>query len=200
MKKGIAWPPRFLFVSVFKIFIVLLCLVGVSPRGLYAERVRYVIDGDTLVLGNDQRVRLIGIDTPEIENPEYFHQGEFYGVEAKNYLKTLIEGKEVRLESGSEPFDDYGRRLAYVYLGDLFVNRELVRLGYAEVFRKFGFRYKSEFLELEASARAQKMGIWNPDLRNAYEVQSRKSPGEAWSFPLVLLVLAVGGFFYFRPR
>lgn len=140
-----------------------ICLVFVSccfVSAAYAEKVRYVTDGDTVVLENNQRVRLIGIDTPEIENKKYGREGEYYGEEAKQFLKQLIEGKDVRLEDGYEPFDKYGRGLAYVYLGNLFVNAELVRLGYAEVFRIFDFEYKNQFLELERQARSQGLGIW----------------------------------------
>lgn len=143
-------------ISVVFLVFISCCFIPAS----YAEKVRYAIDGDTIVLENNQRVRLIGIDAPEIENRKYGREGEYYGEEAKQFLKQLIEGKDVRLEDGYEPFDKYGRGLAYVYLGDLFVNAELVRLGYAEVFRIFDFEYKDQFLELERQARSQGLGIW----------------------------------------
>jgi micrococcal nuclease len=125
----------------------------------FAERVAYVIDGDTVILDNRERVRLIGIDTPEISSK--YHRGEYYGKEAKKYLKELIEGKEVTLEYGPEPRDKYGRRLAFLYLPDgTFVNEELVRLGYAETFRKYPFKYREDFMRLEKEAKEQEVGMW----------------------------------------
>jgi len=125
-----------------------------------AEKIIYVIDGDTVILDNHDRVRLIGINSPEITSK--YHRGEYYGKEAKLYLKKRIEGKEVVLKPGTEPFDKYERRLAYIYLPDgTFINEELVRLGYAETFRKFPFPYKEKFLALENEAREKHIGMWS---------------------------------------
>jgi micrococcal nuclease len=124
-----------------------------------AEKVIYVIDGDTLILDNHERVRLIGINAPEIASK--YHRGERYGKEAKKYLRKRVEGQEVTLKPGAEPFDKYERRLAYVYLPDgTFINEELVKLGYAETFRKFPFTYKERFLALEAEAKEKRLGMW----------------------------------------
>lgn len=143
-----------------KKILLLIFILGWGASLAHAERVKYVIDGDTCILMNEQRVRLLGVDTPEIKNVEYQRLGEFFGEQAKSYLKQLIEGKEVRLVDGPEPFDKYGRRLAYIYLDDLLVNRELVRLGYAEAIRRFPYDKKDEFLALEAIARHEKLGMW----------------------------------------
>jgi len=130
-----------------------------GPSRAFAETVIYVIDGDTVILDNHERVRLIGIDTPEIRSK--YHRGEPHGKEAKKYLKKLIEGKEVVLKPGREPKDKYGRRLAYLYTPDgLFINEELVRLGHAETFRRFPFQYKEKFLQLEAEAKVTEVGMW----------------------------------------
>lgn len=126
-----------------------------------AEEIKYVIDGDTVVLTSEIHVRLIGIDAPEVDHPEYGRKGEPYGVEATEYLRKLVDGKTVRLESGTEPKDKYGRTLAYLFLPDgLFVNRKMVEAGYAETYRRFDFIYKKDFLELEKAARAQNLGMW----------------------------------------
>ena len=128
---------------------------------LYAETVGYVIDGDTFILKNNQRVRMIGINAPETSHRRYGKKGQAFGNEAKARLKKWIEKKEVTLKNGRELFDRYGRRLAYVYLPDgTFVNREMVREGYAEAYQKFPFEYKKEFLELEQQAKAGKLGMW----------------------------------------
>ena len=141
----------------FLAFGILLC-----GANLYAEKVRYVIDGDTFILENNQRVRMIGINAPEISHRRYGKKrGEYFGKQSKAYLKRLIEGRDVELKKGGEPFDRFGRRLAYVYLPDgTFVNAKMVEEGYAEVFRKFPFDHKEEFMTLEAEARSEWRGVW----------------------------------------
>ncbi|MDP3920421.1 MAG: thermonuclease family protein [Candidatus Omnitrophota bacterium] len=134
-----------------------------------AEKVQYVIDGDTLMLMNNEKVRLIGIDAPEIENTKYQREGEYYGEEAKRYLSDLVLGKDVRLDPPGEHYDKYGRRLAYVYLEDLLVNAELIRLGYADVYRKFPFEKNVEFIRLEEEARKRQRGLWNPRGKEEWE-------------------------------
>ena len=128
---------------------------------LAAEIVRYVVDGDTFILQSNEHVRMIGIDAPEVEHRAYHKKGEPFGREAKGYLAALIQGRDVELRAGAEPFDRFGRRLAYVYLPDgTFVNRQMVADGYAEVMRKFPFDYKAEFFALEREAREAKRGLW----------------------------------------
>ena len=125
------------------------------------REVRYVIDGDTVILKNEQRVRLIGIDAPEISHRKYGKKGEAWGDEAKEYLASLIQRKEITLKPGKEEFDRFGRRLAYLYLPDgTFVNRKMVEEGYSEAYRKFPFEYKADFIEVEKIAREGKKGMW----------------------------------------
>ena len=91
------------------------------------------VDGDTIVVridGRDEYVRYIGVDTPETVKPDTPVQ--CYGLAGERLQPpTLVEGETVRLVFDSERRDVYGRLLAYVYLGDDFVNAELVRRGYA---------------------------------------------------------------------
>ncbi len=113
-------------------FFAVVCFGASSFQRAFAEEIKYVIDGDTVVLTSEVHVRLIGINAPEVDHPEYGRKGEPYGVEATEYLRKLVDGKTVRLESGSEPKDKYGRTLAYLFLPDgLFVNRKMVEAGYA---------------------------------------------------------------------
>lgn len=74
------------------------------------------VDGDTIVLNNGERVRLIGVDTPETKHPR--KPVEYFGKEATAFTKRMVEGKEVRLEYDWQRKDKYGRTLAYVYLMD----------------------------------------------------------------------------------
>ncbi len=88
-----------------------------------------VIDGDTIVLDGNEIVRLIGIDTPETKDPR--KPVQYYGREAYEFTKRLVEGKKVRLSYDLNEKDKYGRTLAYVYLEDgTFLNAEVVNQGY----------------------------------------------------------------------
>lgn len=128
---------------------------------VFGEEVRYVIDGDTFILANNQRVRMIGINAPEVSHRRYNKQGQSYGKEARKHLEGMILKKDVTLKSGAEEFDRYGRRLSYVYLQDgTFVNLKMVKDGFAETYRKFPFEYKEDFLKVEDEARAAKLGMW----------------------------------------
>jgi micrococcal nuclease len=104
--------------------------------------VDYVVDGDTIdviIDGREERVRLTGIDTPELAHDASDSRpatvGECFGEEAKSYVGGLLPvGTPVRLERDVVGRDDYGRMLAYVYRADngIFVNYEIVRQGYAQ--------------------------------------------------------------------
>ncbi len=170
----------------------MLCYFGlcvlVYASAAHAERVRYVIDGDTVVLESGEKVRLIGIDAPEIDHTKYGKIGEPQGPEAALFLRELVENKDVRLEAGSEPVDKYGRRLAYLFLEDgTFVNRKMVETGFAETYRRFDFVYKKEFLKLEKDARGKHLGMWidkPEDWRNQFIhwLSMRKPKRKAVSF------------------
>jgi micrococcal nuclease len=121
-------------------------------------KVRRVIDGDTLELSTGEDVRLIGVDTPETKHPK--KPVERFGREAAAFMKRLVEGQEVRLESDQQRKDKYGRTLAYVYLADgTFLNAEIVRQGYGFAYTRFPFTYLEEFRQWEREA---KRGLWGP--------------------------------------
>jgi len=118
-----------------------------------------VIDGDTIEIEGGQRVRYIGIDAPEIAHPT--EPAEYFGEEAAERNRELVEGKIVSLERDVEDRDEYGRRLRYVWLGDTVINAELVRLVYAYAYSlPPNVRYQELFLCLEGEAREQKLGLW----------------------------------------
>jgi micrococcal nuclease len=117
--------------------------------------VAYVVDGDTLELASGERVRLLGIDTPERE--------ECYYEEAGEYLRTAVEGREVRLEGDITDVDDYDRLLRHVFLPtgsvERHLNYELVEQGYAVVLPILPDRaYREEFRAAEVSAKADRFG------------------------------------------
>jgi micrococcal nuclease len=123
--------------------------------------VQRVVDGDTLLLTGGERVRLIGVDTPESVKPET--PAEPFGREASEFTKSVAENRDVRLEFDRERVDQYGRTLAYVYVDDLFLNEELVRQGFSRAETRFPFRtdMQRRFLVAEEEARAARRGIWS---------------------------------------
>lgn len=128
----------------------------VSPEASVTTNiVDYVVDGDTVDLRNGERVRLIGINTPETGQP--------YSSEAKNKLKELIEGKEITLEKDITDRDQYDRLLRYIWLGDILVNLEMVRLGYANSYTyPPDVKYQDEIVAAETEAREDEIGLWAP--------------------------------------
>lgn len=122
-----------------------------------------VVDGDTLRLRDGTRVRLIGIDTPEVAHPDF--GDECYGEEASRYVERLLRpGDELRLVFDVDRFDQYGRTLAYVYRGvdDLFVNAQLLKKGYAYIeFVEPNTAHERQFRRLAAQAREAGRGLWS---------------------------------------
>ncbi len=107
-----------------------------------------VIDGDTIILENGERVRLLGVDAPEIAH--YGHAGEAGGEGAREFLRKLVEGRVVNLEYDAERKDKFGRTLAYVFTADgRFVNLLLIEEGHAEAMRFFDYREKERFLGIK---------------------------------------------------
>jgi micrococcal nuclease len=141
-------------------FIVLLCIY----HGLSASRLHTVVtvfDGDTIALDNGRKVRLIGVDAPEVESP--YRKREPFGDESRAYLSALILKKKISLVVGDPPKDRYGRTLAYVYLGDVLVNGRIIRDGWAFAYRKFHHQWSDLFLVYEREARSRGIGIWKKE-------------------------------------
>ncbi len=137
---------------------------------LYVAR---VVDGDTLKLSNGEKVRLIGVDTPEIhfskkllKDSEKSHKDiktiQALGKRAADFTQKLCEGKKVRLEFDVEKRDRYKRLLAYVYLEDgTFVNAKILEEGYAQVMTVTpNVKYAGKFVKLQTEARDKRKGLW----------------------------------------
>lgn len=130
-----------------------------GPTGDNLIVVSRVVDGDTLDLATRERVRLIGVDTPETKHPQKPVQR--FGREATDFTTSLVQGKSVRLEYDQQRQDKYGRTLAYVFLEDgTFVNAEIIRQGYGFAYTRFPFKYLEEFRRLEREARESGRGMW----------------------------------------
>jgi micrococcal nuclease len=137
--------------------------------------VTYVVDGDTIELENKTRVRLIGIDTPE--------RGEPYFAESWEKLKEFVLNKQVRLEKDVSERDRYGRLLRYVFVGDTFVNLEMVRQGYAHVYTvPPDVKYQEQLLNAEQEARNAKVGLWKPAQTPQTSPTSQATPPSASTY------------------
>jgi len=152
-------------VALAAFFLFLISSLAVSQQtGSQHRTIKRVVDGDTLVLENGERVRLIGVDTPETKHPNKPVQR--FGKEATAFTQKMVQGKSVRIEfeQGYAPTrhkDRYGRTLAYVFLEDgTFLNAEIVKQGYGHAYTRFPFRYLKEFRQLEREAREQGRGLW----------------------------------------
>ena len=119
-----------------------------------------VIDGDTIEIEGGQKIRYIGIDTPETVHPS--KPIECFGKEASNKNKELVEGKMVRLEKDVSETDKYGRLLRYIWINDLMVNDYLVRNGYAmSSSYPPDIKYQDQFIEAQKEARENNRGLWS---------------------------------------
>jgi micrococcal nuclease len=121
-----------------------------------------VVDGDTVHVRVGERVekvRYIGVNTPELHHPR---KGEEPGGRAAHAVnRRLLDGKRVRLELDVQSHDRHGRLLAYVWAGETMVNAELVRLGYAQVMTvPPNVRHQALFVRLQREAREARRGLW----------------------------------------
>ena len=149
---------------------------GLSDKNSGKETylVKKVIDGDTYLLHNDEKVRLLGIDTPEQYDSDKLEEDALssgkdkktikkLGKLASNYVRELVEGKKVILkkEPNYEERDKYDRLLRYVYLEDgTFINAKILQDGYGQVYERFPISKTEEFREYQKEARENKRGLW----------------------------------------
>lgn len=129
------------------------------------QLVKRVVDGDTIVLESGERVRYIGIDSPEFEYQGSRVVGAECGATASAQMnRELVGGKAVRLESDRSDTDRYGRLLRYVYVDDIFVNQVLVEQGYAKSTAYPPDTYYQPELDLaEEQAKLEERGVWSPE-------------------------------------
>lgn len=140
-------------------------------------RVKKVFDGDTFeaeINGKTEKVRMLGIDTPEKSSSDKFDRDmertrqdretiQKLGELSHQNTVKLINGKKVTLRTDpeSDNKDKYGRLLRYVYLEDgTLVNMKIIEEGYANAYRKFKLTKQKEFIEAEKKARENKKGLW----------------------------------------
>lgn len=135
-------------------------------------KVTNVVDGDTIdvdINGKIERLRLIGIDTPETKDPR--KPVQCFGKEASSKASEMLDGKKVSLEADtvSGERDKYDRLLRYVFIENgTFYNKEIIAQGYAHeyTYQSQVYKYQTEFKQAEKDARENNRGLWSPDSCN----------------------------------
>lgn len=142
--------------------LILLCFLSCEKSG----RVTNVKDGDTIevtTVTGTKTLRLAEIDCPEKNQP--------YGQAAKRLSQQLMQGKITYRVTGT---DRYGREIAKVYAGDKYVSEELVKQGYAWVYRRYSGNQK--LIRLEGNAKSKRIGLWaDPNPQNPSEFRRRNN-------------------------
>jgi len=134
---------------------------GQQAAEVYIER---VIDGDTVETAAGDSIRLLGVDTPEIDWEK--NESEFYAQEAREFTLKNLADQKVLLEFDQQREDNYGRILAYIYHDGQNFNQKLLQEGYASLMIvEPNDKYKSEFENSAAEARQSKRGIWSQVLK-----------------------------------
>lgn len=176
-------PKKFKYLHAVTLVVAAIVYLGVknisfiSPTAAIAKDessyVERVVDGDTLKLSNKDKVRLIGVDTPEVHYSDKLLRDskksgkdikaiQALGKKASDFTGNLCANKKVRLEFDVEKHDRYGRLLAYVYLEyGTFVNAKIIEEGYGQVMTiPPNVKHADHFRDLERKARDNKKGLW----------------------------------------
>ncbi|MGD8374401.1 MAG: thermonuclease family protein [Candidatus Woesebacteria bacterium] len=134
-----------------------------APEAGYYEVIKFT-DGDTITVsmnGTEEKIRLIGVDTPETKKPN--SPVQCYGKEASSFTESLIGNNDVKLEADpvGDNRDRYDRLLRYVYLPDgTLVNKEIIGQGYGFAYLSFDFSKSDEFATAQEEAQNSKLGLW----------------------------------------
>ena len=152
------------------LLLFILLFAGCSPssdsRGSSYNHIKVikVIDGDTIILSNGKHLRYIGMDTPEVrirKNGKFVYDPQPFSLEAKKLNQKLVENKFIRVEFDVDKFDTYNRILGYCFVGDKFVNEELIKEGLAVLYtRPPDVKYTETFIKAQNYARRLHKGIW----------------------------------------
>lgn len=135
-------------------------VLGINENQTF--KVVRIIDGDTIEIEGGEKIRYIGINTPEIDDKDLVKLCFAQKAALKN--KELVEGKQISLVKDISETDKYGRLLRYVYIGDTFINDFLVRQGFAQISTyPPDVKFKQQFQEAEQEARQNKRGLWGEE-------------------------------------
>jgi micrococcal nuclease len=144
------------------LLVLLVLALPAAAQSTLEATVTRIVDGDTIhvrVDGHLEKVRYIGVNTPEVHHPR---KGEEPGGRAAAAVnRDLVNGRRVRLELDTQSRDRYGRLLAYVWVDETMINAELVRRGFAQAMTvPPNVRHQSLFLKLQREAREARRGLW----------------------------------------
>ncbi len=183
------------------ILFLLLCAGSYAYCSEFFE-VRWVDDGDTIVLSDGRRIRYIGINAPEVESK--YSKAEPFGDEARELNRGLVYRKKVQLEFDNEKYDQYNRLLAYVFLPDgTFINNAMIAAGYAYCLPgKSNAKYEKLFLKSQQKALISNKGMWQNmnDEPGEYIGNSRSKRFHLRSCPFAQKIDNIGIKFYKRKR
>ncbi|MEB3329483.1 MAG: thermonuclease family protein [Candidatus Sericytochromatia bacterium] len=165
-----------------------------------------VHDGDTVTVATPkgrEKIRLVGIDTPELAQAPW-------GDRARAFTQRLVQGREVRVETDVQPRDRYGRLLGYVYVGDTFVNLEVIRSGHAVLLTyPPNVRHVRAFTAAQTEARTRGLGVWDPKepltvspkaFRHGGGTRRRQRSPDGGKPPAAAASVAPGAVVRFNPR
>lgn len=163
-------------VIIFLFFCVFLTNVNAEKVAVKFEG---CVDGDTIKVMLDNKkttVRFLAIDTPETVHPT---KGEEpYGKEASNYTCDKVKNAkklELEYDEGSTKTDKYSRALAWVFVDDNLLQKDLVSLGYAKVAYLYGdYKYTDELKEIEKTAKNKKLGVWSEEEKTTKKATTTK--------------------------
>jgi micrococcal nuclease len=172
--------------------------LAASAAGDEAGTVLRVVDGDTLVVRigtRSEKVRLIGVNTPESVDPR--RPVQYFGKEASGFTRRLAAGQRVVLrgDPGGLGRDRYGRLLRYVFLPDgTLLNAEIIRQGYGHAYVRYPFSRMEEFRALERQAREKGLGLWARGAPGARPAEASPRAGTG-----VAIVGSLRGSVYHQP-
>lgn len=180
-------------------FLTLILLIVSFPCFGEQVKVYRIIDGDTFESESGEKVRLIGINAPEIS--------DIYGQESKYHLSELIENNVVELvtDNFSNDRDRYNRLLRYVILDGVDINKKMVLDGFAFAYLKYNFEKSYEYEQAQITSKERNQGIWN----NGEEVSNEKQEVKLSVFEhlskkqmilcvLVIFLFCIGIYSYFK--
>lgn len=135
-----------------------------------------VVDGDTIRLSAGEKVRLIGVDTPETRHPT--KPVQYFGKEASLFTQGEIERRSVVLDYEANKRDKYGRLLAYVYRSPdrFFLNAEIIKQGYGFAYTRFPFKYMEDFRQYERQAKTEGRGLWQREKKERTASPTQPAP------------------------
>ncbi len=148
------------------VFLCLLFILSCNQSDYSQIKVLEAIDGDTLKLSNGRLLRYIGLDTPEVRvkaaDGSFIYSPTPFSLEAKEFNRKLVEGKNIRIEFDIEKTDRYNRLLGYCFLDDIFVNARLIEEGYGVLYtHPPNLKYVDLFIASQKEARRFRRGLWS---------------------------------------